>query len=386
MFKNLNASALGVTGHQSEIIELALTYGFRGFDLDIVDFANRVKRRGLDYAARLIRSANIRTGTFTLPLDWDTDDDDFQAALAKLPEYAQAAADVGCTRCVATILPAGDKRPYHENFEFHRRRFADICGALAPAGVTLGVGFRAAADLRKGQAFQFIHDLDATTLLSEHGRGPEHRAAAGRLGPDRLRADRSTTSPACRSSRSSPCSVADLPRGRDAGRRHASSRGCCPAAKTASIDVAGLPEAAPRAGLRRAGHAGAPPRASWQAAPRRDREAGRRGPGRGVAGRRADARLSDPRPRGQAVVESARPATAMFHWEGGLKLTRRAWRSTFAGASPGRSSPTPTPTTSPATPTRCARPRRRPCTTPGSARGRCWKCPTASPSSGAACG
>ena len=165
MFKNLNASALGVTGHQSEIIELALTYRFRGFDLDIEDFANRVKRRGLDYAARLIRSANIGVGTFTLPLDWDTEDDVFKAELAKLPECAQAAADVGCTRCVATISPAGDKRPYHESFEFHRRRFAEICAALAPAGVTFGVGFRAAPGLRKARAFQFIHDLDAAMLL-----------------------------------------------------------------------------------------------------------------------------------------------------------------------------------------------------------------------------
>lgn len=170
MFKNLNAAALGVTGHQSEIIELALTYGFEGFDLDIDDFVTRVKRRGMDYAARLVRSAEsrvgtFRVGTFQLLLECDTEDDVFQQELAKLPDMAQAAADVGCTRCVATIPPAGDKRPYHENFEFHRRRFADICGALAPAGVTLGVGFRAAADLRKAQAFQFVHDLDAAMLL-----------------------------------------------------------------------------------------------------------------------------------------------------------------------------------------------------------------------------
>ena len=33
MFKNLSPSALGISGHQSEIIELALTYGFAGMDL-----------------------------------------------------------------------------------------------------------------------------------------------------------------------------------------------------------------------------------------------------------------------------------------------------------------------------------------------------------------
>jgi len=170
MFKNLNARALGVSGHQSEVIELALTYGFQGLDVDIVEITNRAKAKGLPYAKRLVNSAKVRVpafrvGTFPLPLDWDVDDDLFKRELAKLPEYGQMAAELGCTRCVATIQPAGDKRPYHENFEFHRRRFADICQALEPTGVRLGVGFRAAENLRQSQAFQFIHDMDALSLL-----------------------------------------------------------------------------------------------------------------------------------------------------------------------------------------------------------------------------
>ena len=64
MFKNLSPTALGVSGHQSEIIELALTYGFAGMDLDVADFATRAKLRGMPYARRLIDSANIRLGTF----------------------------------------------------------------------------------------------------------------------------------------------------------------------------------------------------------------------------------------------------------------------------------------------------------------------------------
>jgi len=165
MFKNLSPSALGVTGHQSEIIELALTYGFRGMDLDVDDFATRARHRGMPYARRLIDSAKIQLGSFPLPIDWDVDDEEFHEQLEKLPESAQAAAEVGCTRCTATVVPAGDSRPYHENFEFHRHRFADICKALEPAGVRFGIGFRAAEYLRKDMAFQFIHDFDALTLL-----------------------------------------------------------------------------------------------------------------------------------------------------------------------------------------------------------------------------
>ena len=165
MFKNLNPSALGITGHQSEIIELALNYGFGGMDLNIVEFATRAKSKGIDYASRLIKSANIRIGTFALPLEWDTDDESFQKELKELPEDAGYAAELGCTRATAVLAPAGDTRPYHENFEFHRHRFHDICAALEPSGVRLAVGFQAAEYLRRDCAFQFIHDLDALSLL-----------------------------------------------------------------------------------------------------------------------------------------------------------------------------------------------------------------------------
>ncbi len=165
MFKNLSPSALGVSGHESEIIELALTYGFKGVDLQVAEFATRAKLRGMPYARRLIDSAKIRVGTFQLPFDWDTEDELFKKELEKLPEYARAAAEVDCTRCVATLSPAGDERPYHENFEFHRRRFTEICEALQPAGVWFGVGFQAGEYLRKDHTFQFIHDLDALSLL-----------------------------------------------------------------------------------------------------------------------------------------------------------------------------------------------------------------------------
>jgi len=165
MFKNLNPSALGVSGHQSELIELALTYGFAGMDLNLAEFATRVRLKGMPYARRLIDSAKIRIGTFALPLEWETDDETFQKELKKLSEYADYAAQLGCTRCTAVLPPAGDALPYHENFEFHRHRFYDICAALKPAGVRLAVGFQAAEYLRRNRAFQFIHDLDALTLL-----------------------------------------------------------------------------------------------------------------------------------------------------------------------------------------------------------------------------
>jgi sugar phosphate isomerase/epimerase len=165
MFKNLSPSALGISGHQSEIIELALSYGFAGVDLNMAEFAARVRLKGMAYARRLLDSAKIRIGTFPLPVEWDADDETFEKDLKKLPPLAECAAELGCTRATAVLAPAGDARPYHENFEFHRRRFHDICAVLKTANGRLALGFQAAEYCRRNRAFQFIHDLDALTLL-----------------------------------------------------------------------------------------------------------------------------------------------------------------------------------------------------------------------------
>ncbi len=167
MFKNLNTSSLGIVGNQSEIIEQALTYGFRAMDLDVVDFATRAKLRGMAFARRLIDSSRIRIGAFLLPFDVEADQEVFKENLACLAEWAAAAAEVGCSRCVTTVQPAGDRLPYHENFTLHQDRFAAICDVLQPCGIRLGIGFRAAGDLRREKAFQFIHEIDALVLLAK---------------------------------------------------------------------------------------------------------------------------------------------------------------------------------------------------------------------------
>jgi len=172
MFKNLNTSVLGVVGHQSEVIEQALTYGFHAMDLDVADFANRARLYGTAYARRLIDSSKLRLGTFTLPFALEIDADPFKEQMALLADWAAAADDVGCSRCLATVEPAGDRMPYHENFTFHRDRLATICGVLTAHGIRLGIGFRAAADLRRQKAFQFIHDPDAIAMLAKMAGSP----------------------------------------------------------------------------------------------------------------------------------------------------------------------------------------------------------------------
>jgi len=165
MFKNLSSKHLGISGSQSELIELALSFGFKGLDLDIVEFTEQVAAKGLPHARRLLDSSKLQVGAFVLPTRWQEDDETFKEDLAKLPSWAAIASEAGYRRAVTVIDPASDERPFHQNFEHCKRRLNDLGKALEPHNIRLGVGFSADASLRKDRAFEFIHGLDTLQLL-----------------------------------------------------------------------------------------------------------------------------------------------------------------------------------------------------------------------------
>ncbi len=165
MFKNLNPKTLGVSGFQSEIIELALSNGFRGMDIDVVEVSDQVKSNGIESARRFIDSAKIKIGCGRLPVTWQDDDETFQGQLAELGPFAEALKAIGCSRLTTSIEPATDERPYHEHFEFHRQRFAEICRTLALHDIRLGLAFSGADTARQEKQFEFVHDLDALLSL-----------------------------------------------------------------------------------------------------------------------------------------------------------------------------------------------------------------------------
>lgn len=164
MFKNLDPAALGITGRQSELLELALTYGFRGINLDIGEIVKRARVRGKEAACRCVVSAGIQVGEFSLPFDLLVAEPAFRKALVELAEVAEVAAGLGAPCCVATVTPALSDAPYHEFFELHRRRFGEVAQVLSQHGLRLGLALRAAPGHRPSGQAPFI--CQAETLLT----------------------------------------------------------------------------------------------------------------------------------------------------------------------------------------------------------------------------
>jgi len=165
MFKNLAAEQLGISGRDSETIELILSNGFKGLDLNLVEFAQQSESQGFAKAARLITSARLKIGSFPLPVNLAGDNADYQADLQRLPALAEVAAQLGGSRMRVDVEPGSDTRPYHENFQVYQQRLAEVGDVLAKHKLRLAVGFLAPLACRRDKAFTFMQTADELVLL-----------------------------------------------------------------------------------------------------------------------------------------------------------------------------------------------------------------------------
>lgn len=160
MYKNLNATVLGVSGRQSELIELAMTYGFRGLDIDIVDLVKRTQRSEFEKAARYLLSAKMLVSGFETPIDLDSDEATFEKTLAQLPAAIEIAGKVNARAGFLRLPAATDRLPFHEYFDVLRKRVDRIAEIFAANKVMLGLYFSTALENRENRQFKFIQDVD----------------------------------------------------------------------------------------------------------------------------------------------------------------------------------------------------------------------------------
>jgi sugar phosphate isomerase/epimerase len=160
MFRNLSTVGLPLSGRPSELIELALSFGFDGMDIDILDMQKQAAVYGVEHARRLMVSARLKSGLFHLPVRLDADDATFADEMAELPAVLEVAAACECVRAVTTLAPASDEHSFKDFFELHRTRLHTIGDLLAGHGMQLGLAIRPEAAAREGLANAFIHTFE----------------------------------------------------------------------------------------------------------------------------------------------------------------------------------------------------------------------------------
>lgn len=165
MLKNFSPAALGINGRQSELIELALTYGFTGMDVDMHEMLRRAQRTNVEDAAKYLEAAKIEVGGFELGIDLDSDDDAFTSQLGALHPIADMGKELGATRSYIRVPAATNRLPYHEYFDVQGGRLAQIGQVLEPRGIQLGIGFSAGKELEEEKEFAFVRNVEGFLAL-----------------------------------------------------------------------------------------------------------------------------------------------------------------------------------------------------------------------------
>ncbi len=165
MYKILNSQGLGVAGRQNELIELALTYGFNGVEVDIEDLVGRHDALGKQFACQFLQSATTDMGTFCLPAKLGGTNVEYQASIAKLDTIVDLAATLGAKQCYVKIQPTNSHFAFRENFEQHQARLQEIGAKFEPHGIRVGVALQASGVKTAEGENQFIKTADEILTL-----------------------------------------------------------------------------------------------------------------------------------------------------------------------------------------------------------------------------
>jgi sugar phosphate isomerase/epimerase len=165
MLKNFSPTALGINGRQSELIELALTYGFTGMDVDMQEMLRRSRRTNRQDAAKYLEAARIKIGSFDVGIDLDADEESFGKQVAGLHPLADLAKELTATRAYVRLPAATDRLPYHEYFDVQVNRLGQVAEVFAGRGMRLAIGFSAGKELDANRQFPFIRNVEGFIAL-----------------------------------------------------------------------------------------------------------------------------------------------------------------------------------------------------------------------------
>ncbi len=166
MLKNLNTGMIGVKVSLVESIEYARRFGFQSVDFSITEAVDLAKEIGVEGVRSLFEDADIFPGSWGFPINYRQDDATWREGLMALPQHAEFALELGCTRTSTWIMPASDERTFQDNFAFQVDRLRAPAQILADYGCRLGLEFIGPKTLRASRQYNFIHTMDGMLALA----------------------------------------------------------------------------------------------------------------------------------------------------------------------------------------------------------------------------
>ncbi len=165
MYKILNTRGLGVGGKQNELIELALTYGFDGVEIDMVDLLGREDAMGKEFACQFLNSADTDMGTFLLPVKLGATQDAYGASIAKIDTVLDLATTLGCKTCYIDIETNNADFSFQECFENHQNRLQELAERFAAQNMNIGLRLRGSLSQPPEGTFKFIQTAEELLAL-----------------------------------------------------------------------------------------------------------------------------------------------------------------------------------------------------------------------------
>lgn len=160
MYKILSSRGLGVGGKQNELIELALTHGFDGVEVDMADLVGRHDTLGKQFACQFLQSAKIDMGTFKLPVAIGGTDEQFNESITKLDTILDLAQTLNAKSCYVEIGSENENYAFQECFEKHTARLQTIAEKFAATTIKIGLALSASNAKPTDGNFKFIQTAD----------------------------------------------------------------------------------------------------------------------------------------------------------------------------------------------------------------------------------